>query len=529
MSNKISIIGTKDNITINQNGEVTVVSRLKNEEVFTEVYDKIVTGDLAWIEENYQSIKDRIAKLTNGMFEQHNSKVVLKGTTIPVPDVILKKLQELEGNPDSLVRMTALLRFWRKLSDNPSENSRNDLYVFMTKNNIPLSDDGDIVVEKGVNQKRDSYPFHLVDCRTGTIDNSVGMEVAIPRDKVNADSSQTCSYGLHVGAPDYVRNIWSSDVIVECTVNPMDVVSVPKDYNATKMRVCRYKVMGYSSKSRVGEEVVSLKDFVATPLPEYTSQVEAKSDVKKKAPKKKKTKAKVKKTNSKAKKSATTKAKKDKKVENTQSTDNPYVGELNGMVARDIVAFVKDKTGEEITFSLKSKKSIYNKAIKLLTLKWETELIGKKATKEVVTTEKIIEAKLPNPQSMTKRELISFAKSKFNEKLDEDKSHSKLLTQVLTFCKKGNVELAVVVNGVRTQEEIDRQVEGLRKEKESIPELNTFNENNWEVIDAQIAIIMGDAEVEDYVSDSESETYVEVAVQDAQYWLDGDYGDDLFG
>ena len=31
-------------------------------------------------------------------------------------------------------------------------------------------------------------------------------------------------------------------IIVSCIVNPMNVVSIPTDYNGAKMRVCEYKV-----------------------------------------------------------------------------------------------------------------------------------------------------------------------------------------------------------------------------------------------------------------------------------------------
>lgn len=66
----------------------------------------------------------------------------------------------------------------------------------------------------------------------------------MPRNQVNEDSSQTCSYGLHVANFEYATNFYSDGVMLECEVNPADVVSIPTDYNQSKMRVCRYKVLG---------------------------------------------------------------------------------------------------------------------------------------------------------------------------------------------------------------------------------------------------------------------------------------------
>ena len=46
---------------------------------------------------------------------------------------------------------------------------------------------------------------------------------------------------LHVGSMGYVGTFGGSgSVVLECLVNPRNVVSVPTDYHNTKMRVCEY-------------------------------------------------------------------------------------------------------------------------------------------------------------------------------------------------------------------------------------------------------------------------------------------------
>lgn len=330
-----NVIAVSDNITLFVDNDVIVVNRVKNPEIFEKVLEKVKKNDIKWLEANVADIKSQIESKTNGVFSFKNGGVILKGTSIPVPEVIMKKLQELEQAKEPIL---PLLRFWRKLSLNPSENSRNDLYTFMIKNNIPITEDGDIVTEKGVTQRKGSYPGDLVDDRTKTIDNSIGAYVSMPREKVNSNSNQTCSYGLHVAAPDYVRNVYSSSILVECIVNPKDVVSVPKDYNATKMRVCAYRVAGYSRKeSRKSLEVVKLTDFFDTPIPEEKEKIKAVASKTKKAPKKEKVKL-VK-----------------------EDTFN-----LSSMKAKEIIDYVLKTTGELIEIDLKSKKSIIRKAEQLL-------------------------------------------------------------------------------------------------------------------------------------------------------------------
>ena len=77
---------------------------------------------------------------------------------------------------------------------------------------------------------------------------------------------------------------------------------------------------------------------------------------------------------------------------------------------------------------------------------------------------------------------------------------------------------------MRTQEEITRQIAGLEKMRESLPETNFFGENNWLPIDAQIDILKGGS-----YDDYEDEEYsIESAALKAQDWLDDENEEDLF-
>jgi hypothetical protein len=59
------------------------------------------------------------------------------------------------------------------------------------------------------------------------------------RNSVNDNPEETCSHGLHVCSEGYTK---FGDRLMLVAVNPADVVSVPIDYNASKMRTCRYTV-----------------------------------------------------------------------------------------------------------------------------------------------------------------------------------------------------------------------------------------------------------------------------------------------
>lgn len=77
---------------------------------------------------------------------------------------------------------------------------------------------------------------------------------------------------------------------------------------------------------------------------------------------------------------------------------------------------------------------------------------------------------------------------------------------------------------MKSQEQINAQIEGLQKMKDSLPEFNFFGENNWLPIDAQIDILKG-GDYEDYQNEEDS---IESAAYQTRYWLESDDEEDLF-
>lgn len=135
------------------------------------------------------------------------------------------------------VGIAPMVPFLENLLQNPSYRAVQDLYSFLEKGGIPLTSDGHFLAYKYV---RDDYK----DCYSGTYDNSVGQVVEMPRNEVDENPSRTCSNGLHVCSYEYLPKTPHGQRIVIVKVNPKDVVAIPADYNDTKMRVCRYEVVG---------------------------------------------------------------------------------------------------------------------------------------------------------------------------------------------------------------------------------------------------------------------------------------------
>ena len=130
--------------------------------------------------------------------------------------------------------LASLAKFAHKVSLNPSFNSRMMLYKFLEHNGHPLTKDGNFIAYRGV--RSDNRDMH-----TGKYDNSVGQVLSMDRNEVDDNPNNTCSYGFHVATYSYASGFGNKTVAVE--VDPTDVVCVPTDYDGTKMRVCKFKVV----------------------------------------------------------------------------------------------------------------------------------------------------------------------------------------------------------------------------------------------------------------------------------------------
>ena len=131
-----------------------------------------------------------------------------------------------------------LVRFLENLMDNPSKRAVDELYTFLEVGELPITEDGCFLAYKNV---RANY----MDIHSGTFSNKIGDVPEMPRNRVCDDSELTCSTGLHFCSIAYLPHFSDSDgghtMIVK--INPADVVSIPKDYNNTKGRACKYEVI----------------------------------------------------------------------------------------------------------------------------------------------------------------------------------------------------------------------------------------------------------------------------------------------
>lgn len=216
-------------LILNHEGTTTTINRADGR--YDKVLDKIKEGKLDEI--------IPLLSITKNLID--NGFTVVDGIVHIEDDALPDSLSQrvLDFYNDGLP-FQPLLKFWAKLKTNPSFNSRQMLYKFLEHNGHPITSEGNFIAYRAVRND-------FLDKHTGKMDNSLGNVVAIDRSKVDDNPNNVCSHGLHVATMSYAKSFASGDdKLLDVEVDPADVVAVPTDYNGTKMRVCRFKVVAES-------------------------------------------------------------------------------------------------------------------------------------------------------------------------------------------------------------------------------------------------------------------------------------------
>jgi hypothetical protein len=224
----IPYISTKSDISFVWNDEIVSV----NNSQLTKIKEALDNGD-GELALSLSSLKNSILSHRYNGVEIEDGVLTYNGSKMD-GNLVSRILRDMEaGNTD----FDRYVKFLANMMNNPSNKMRRRVYDFIESQSIEISDDGHILAFKVV---RSDYK----DKHSGTFDNSPGKILEMKRADVDDDDSVTCSTGLHVCSSLYVK-VFSNkgDVVVLCKVNPADVVSIPTDYNDSKMRTCKYEVL----------------------------------------------------------------------------------------------------------------------------------------------------------------------------------------------------------------------------------------------------------------------------------------------
>lgn len=272
----------------------------------TEAPKLVQTGNVAETQEERDIVKDNLEVLRNHKdFVINGDRVTIKGVDLPISAIvlasfieILEKLMALNEKNHNFVALEedelfnqyqALKMFWLKLALNPLPQSREDLLTFCRKNDVRITNNGNLILyrrivsksgadntyvtfisqtyyslkKKGedtrnyaVGKKRDALYFvdlrennFIVDELIGNLqhlylelpdyetnnftawhDRKVTIKIGgiykIHETKINLDNSICAAGGLHAAAVDYNYSGFG-DTPVVVLVNPSKAITVP--------------------------------------------------------------------------------------------------------------------------------------------------------------------------------------------------------------------------------------------------------------------------------------------------------------
>lgn len=239
----ISNIITQDGMTAVIEGQNFTVP--KDHPQYNKLRKAVYDGDVDTFLDAY-SDKAKLEKILEmPVMAEHDVEIkhgVVYYNGNPLHNTLTQRILDLHAEQ---IPVDSLMNFLCNLMENPSYNSRVQLYEYLERNHVPLTEDGYFLSYKYVQSDFRSCHKNL----NGTYnDNTPGKTVKMERGLVDDNTNNGCSAGLHVGAFSYVNPDSQTAIVVK--VNPKNVVSVPHDCSYQKIRVCEYEVL-YRYKSKL--------------------------------------------------------------------------------------------------------------------------------------------------------------------------------------------------------------------------------------------------------------------------------------
>ena len=239
------------------------VAKKKLSQLFSEELIPGVVGNTN-VQVEQPPVVDKIALaveeiMANAKPAHSNHEVPPHETVVAVVDnKVLPDVQYLSAQVTHAVTTNnseGLKNFMKRAATVASErhHSAQDLMRFMERGDLPLANDGSIIVYKVLRRAGSSmatkYPtMTMVDCHTGKVPQGVGVEVRMDPSLVDPNRRNECSNGLHIARRAYIKS-FDGDVCVLARIRPEDVIAVPSE-DANKMRVCAYEILATLSNTQ---------------------------------------------------------------------------------------------------------------------------------------------------------------------------------------------------------------------------------------------------------------------------------------
>lgn len=272
----IGFTRTKEGLSLTINGESFYL--LNTSPVFEEAKEALREGN----EEHLLSLVDKkkqIINFTHSLLELRDNTLYFQDK--PLPYTLSQKILNLyeEGFP-----FEPFIRFYERLQQTSSNTVLTQLLDYLEAGEWPLMPDGRIMAYKVVklnpykgtllsesrvqeirNKQQPAQVIYkdrsntiedfqellcnkdYIDIYSSSVPQGIGDILSVPRNTVDDNRDITCSHGLHIASYSYTKHygnaITGDDVVLLVAVCPSNWISVPRDYQCAKARVCSYEVL----------------------------------------------------------------------------------------------------------------------------------------------------------------------------------------------------------------------------------------------------------------------------------------------
>lgn len=175
------------------------------------------------------SVRSFIKSLNIGFVTVGVDTILYNGT--PVHNHLTARMLEIIS---AGLDVTPWAKFMDNLYKNPSKTAVDELYLWLEKAGMPITEDGCFLAYKKV---QDDYTSFHKNADGSACHHDLGTFVTMPRNQVDDRRHNTCSYGLHFCSFSYLpQYMGSQGRVLVVKINPAHVVSIPSDYDNAKGR-----------------------------------------------------------------------------------------------------------------------------------------------------------------------------------------------------------------------------------------------------------------------------------------------------
>lgn len=236
--NVIEVAGTivsKNGITLfltDGNSMVLPQDSWRTQAVLDQILPSIARQQTISVDLDAFRVEKIVEALTGGVVKIEENTITVNETVIETKGELKEYIERSAWQSEA----KGFSLFMQNFATIKHQHTAEELLKFMQNGDLPIADDGSILVYKFLDDVGDGV---FVDKHTRKVRQKLGSRVSMPAEHVNPDRRQECATGLHVCSAKY--GSYGNSVFV-AKVWPSDVIAVPR-HESGKMRVRAYHLV----------------------------------------------------------------------------------------------------------------------------------------------------------------------------------------------------------------------------------------------------------------------------------------------